>query len=24
VVQHPDRHTLAWLIGERLRPVPSE
>ena len=24
VIQHPDRHTLAWLIGERIRAVPSE
>jgi hypothetical protein len=24
VLQHPDRHTLAWLIGERIRPVQAE
>ena len=24
VLQHPDRHTLAWLIGERIRPVDAE
>jgi hypothetical protein len=24
VLQHPDRHTIAWLIGERLRPVEAE
>ena len=21
VLQHPDRHNLAWLIGERIRPA---
>jgi hypothetical protein len=24
VIQHPDRHTLAWLIGERIQGVRSD